>query len=161
MTFDTLSCNWTRKIFIHVILGSIVISSVLQYSVEADEVPAFFLKIAKNIPRVGRSDKYDDLFSNSGKNIHGNAGKHDNNIKSSPSWESHEDSESLAKPIKRRVDYSPLDPAESWSWQHFPLAIEGPKELWRTLAGYSKDPLEDMTNEIWVRKKRTDEETSF
>jgi len=28
---------------------------------------------------------------------------------------------------------------EEWSWQNFPLAIEGPKELWRTLAGYSKD----------------------
>ncbi|KAF7382112.1 ecdysis triggering hormone preproprotein [Vespula maculifrons] len=143
MTFDTLSRNWTRRIFFHVILGSIVILSVLQYSVEADEVPAFFLKIAKNIPRVGRSgDKFDDFFLNSPKNIP-ETGKHDNNLKSSESWQSHENSESFAKPIKRRIDYSPLDPAESLSWQHFPLAIEGPKELWRTLAGYSKDPLED------------------
>lgn len=28
---------------------------------------------------------------------------------------------------------------DAWAWQHFPLAIEGPRELWRTLAGYSKD----------------------
>ncbi|KAL2713349.1 ecdysis triggering hormone preproprotein [Vespula squamosa] len=143
MTFDVLSRNWTGRIFFHVILGSIVILSVSQYSVEADEVPAFFLKIAKNIPRVGRSgDKFDDLLLNSPKNIPGR-GRHGDNVKSSESWQSHEDFESFAKPIKRRIDYSPLDPAESWSWQHFPLAIEGPKELWRTLAGYSKDPLED------------------
>lgn len=63
-----------------VILGSIVILSVSRYSVEADEVPAFFLKIAKNIPRVGRSDKFDDLFLNSGKNVH-ETGKHDDNTK--------------------------------------------------------------------------------
>ena len=34
----------------------------------ADEVPAFFLKIAKNIPRVGRSEGYND-FLKSRRNI--------------------------------------------------------------------------------------------
>ncbi|EZA52344.1 hypothetical protein X777_09014 [Ooceraea biroi] len=37
---------------------------------------------------------------------------------------------------KRRIDYPPKD---GWSSQNFPLAIEGPRELWRTLAGYSRD----------------------
>ena len=35
---------------------------------KADEVPAFFLKIAKNIPRVGRSEGYND-FLKSRRNI--------------------------------------------------------------------------------------------
>lgn len=35
---------------------------ICENSSTADEVPAFFLKIAKNIPRVGRSEGYDDFF---------------------------------------------------------------------------------------------------
>lgn len=37
--------------------------------VEADDVPAFFLKIAKNIPRVGRSGRFEDYFLKAAKNI--------------------------------------------------------------------------------------------
>lgn len=32
-----------------------------------------------------------------------------------------------------------LLPVEEWTWQNFPLAIEGPPGLWRALAGYSRD----------------------
>ncbi|OAD61141.1 hypothetical protein WN48_01209 [Eufriesea mexicana] len=100
----------------------------------ADEVPAFFLKIAKNIPRVGRSDGYDDIFK-SRRNIakiggHDGEGQHE-------SWQSYSIDEPFSRPIKRRVNFP--SPDDAWSWQNFPLAIEGPPELWRTLAGYSKD----------------------
>lgn len=44
----------------------------------ADEVPAFFLKIAKNIPRVGRSEAYDDFFK-SRKNLP-KLGNHDGQV---------------------------------------------------------------------------------
>lgn len=44
----------------------------------ADEVPAFFLKIAKNIPRVGRSEGYDDYFK-SRKNLP-KLGSHDTQV---------------------------------------------------------------------------------
>ncbi|KAK0163058.1 hypothetical protein PV327_006769 [Microctonus hyperodae] len=75
-------------------------------TIEADEVPAFFLKIAKNIPRVGRSDP--------------------NGV----------------------------------SWENFPLAIEGPPELWRALASYTNDKYgtssDEINNEIWRRDKRKD-----
>ncbi|XP_034177988.1 ecdysis triggering hormone [Osmia lignaria lignaria] len=117
---------------------------------KADEVPAFFLKIAKNIPRVGRSDGYDDFYK-SRQNIPQVSG-HDS--VQPESW--YPNNEPFARPIKRRADYPHLE--DSWSWQHFPLAIEGPRELWRTLAGYSKDSSDDIDNEIWERKKRTGNE---
>ena len=34
-----------------------------------DSAPAFFLKIAKNIPRVGRSSAAEDFFLKASKNI--------------------------------------------------------------------------------------------
>ena len=37
--------------------------------------------------------------------------------------------------------------SDTRAWQHFPLAIEGPPELWRTLAGYSHDPLYRTSDE--------------
>ncbi|XP_015177012.1 PREDICTED: uncharacterized protein LOC107066685 [Polistes dominula] len=154
MMFVTRSRDWPRKLFYNAFLGSILILFLVQCSVKADEVPAFFLKIAKNIPRVGRSEKFEDFYSKSTNNNPNSEKYYDN----SKSWQSHENSEHFAKPLKRRLDYSLMD--QSYSWQNFPLAIEGPRELWRTLAGYSKDPSEDMSNEIWTRKKRTGEEVS-
>ncbi|XP_003704398.2 ecdysis triggering hormone isoform X1 [Megachile rotundata] len=125
--------------------------SIGQNATKADEVPAFFLKIAKNIPRVGRSDGYDGFFK-SRQNIP-KIGGHDTQ---SESWPAYANNEPFARPIKRRADYPQLQ--DAWSWQHFPLAIEGPRELWRTLAGYSKDTSDDIDNEIWERKKRTGNE---
>ncbi|XP_043488929.1 uncharacterized protein LOC122515595 [Polistes fuscatus] len=144
MTFVTRSRDWPRKLFFNAFLGSILILFVVESLVKADEVPAFFLKIAKNIPRVGRSEKFDDFYSKSTDN-NPSSGKYHDNSKSSQSWQSHENSEHFEKPLKRRLDYSLMD--QSYSWQNFPLAIEGPRELWRTLAGYSKDPLEENPEE--------------
>nr|XP_012143027.1 PREDICTED: uncharacterized protein LOC100875162 isoform X2 [Megachile rotundata] len=113
--------------------------SIGQNATKADEVPAFFLKIAKNIPRVGRSDGYDGFFQ-SRQNIP-KIGGHDTQ---SESWPAYANNEPFARPIKRRADYPQLQ--------------EGPRELWRTLAGYSKDTSDDIDNEIWERKKRTGNE---
>ncbi|NP_001136107.1 ecdysis triggering hormone preproprotein [Nasonia vitripennis] len=124
------------------ILSAIFIVAVLAIIenkiVAADEPPAFFLKIAKNIPRIGRSEPYDEYaIKNS-------------NVKDDIPWHKGEIS-------KRRVGFSPE--SNTYAWQHFPLAIEGPPELWRTLAGYSHDPLykttDDFNNELWSRDKRT------
>ncbi|XP_076180447.1 ecdysis triggering hormone [Ptiloglossa arizonensis] len=152
MILSSQSLGSTRSIFVGVLLaGALLIS---QNATKADEVPAFFLKIAKNIPRVGRSDGYEDLFK-SRKNVP-KLGGHDSETQHE-SWSSYAKDEPFAGPIKRRMDYPSID--DAWSWQNFPLAIEGPRELWRTLAGYSKDTSDDIDNEIWKRKKRTGDET--
>ncbi|KAK0080403.1 hypothetical protein PV325_014013 [Microctonus aethiopoides] len=104
-------------------------------TIEADEVPAFFLKIAKNIPRVGRSGRSDDFFLEASKNIPRTADR-DGYI-----------------PV---FDINP----NGVSWENFPLAIEGPPELWRALASYTNDKYgtssDEINNEIWRRDKRKD-----
>ncbi|KAG6802554.1 ecdysis triggering hormone preproprotein [Apis mellifera caucasica] len=144
------SLGFVRCFFVGAIWISILALLICENASMADEVPAFFLKIAKNIPRVGRSEGYDDFFK-SRKNLP-KLGNHDGQ---SESWPQYSVDEPFSRPIKRRVDYPSVD---DWSWQHFPLAIEGPRELWRTLAGYSKDTSDDVDNEIWKRKKRTGNE---
>lgn len=37
--------------------------------------------------------------------------------------------------------------SETWTWEHFPLAIEGPPELWRTLARYSDEKAFEASDE--------------
>ncbi|XP_043529237.1 uncharacterized protein LOC122538845 isoform X1 [Frieseomelitta varia] len=140
----------SRRLFVGALLVGVLALLICENASEADEVPAFFLKIAKNIPRVGRSEGNND-FLKSRRNIpkvsaHGNA--------QTESWPSYASDEPFSRPIKRRV--IPVD--DVWAWQHFPLAIEGPRELWQTLAGYSKDTSDDVDNEIWTRKKRTGDE---
>lgn len=56
------------------LLVGTVATIISQNVSKADEVPAFFLKIAKNIPRVGRSDGYEDYLLKSRKNILKHAG---------------------------------------------------------------------------------------
>ncbi|CAK9819792.1 hypothetical protein ANTQUA_LOCUS10314 [Anthophora quadrimaculata] len=169
------SLESTRSFFVYVFLIGVLTLFVCKNATMADEVPAFFLKIAKNIPRVGRSEGYDD-YVKTRKNI-GKIGAYDAGAQvfdlififlfskccilfffsfKSESWPSYGNDEPFSRLIKRRVDYPPVD--EAWTWQHFPLAIEGPRELWRTLAGYSKDTSDDIDNDIWKRKKRTGNE---
>ncbi|KAG7188766.1 hypothetical protein KM043_008384 [Ampulex compressa] len=144
-------------IFFNAFVIGLVTFLICQNNVEADEVPAFFLKIAKNIPRVGRSGKFEDFFYKSAKNIP-RIGRSDGNAQPSEAWPSYEAEEAFMGPSKRRLDYGPINVQDAWSWQHFPLAIEGPRELWRTLAGYAKDTSDDIDNEVWQRKKRTGNE---
>ncbi|CAK9812788.1 hypothetical protein ANTPLA_LOCUS7537 [Anthophora plagiata] len=143
----------TRSFFVYVFLIGVLALLICENATMGDEVPAFFLKIAKNIPRVGRSEGYDD-YVKTRKNI-GKIGAYDAGVQSE-SWPSYGNDEPFSRLIKRRVDYPPVD--DAWSWQHFPLAIEGPRELWRALAGYSKDASDDIDNDIWKRKKRTGNE---
>ncbi|XP_043529246.1 uncharacterized protein LOC122538845 isoform X2 [Frieseomelitta varia] len=132
----------SRRLFVGALLVGVLALLICENASEADEVPAFFLKIAKNIPRVGRSEGNNDFL------------KSRRNIPKTESWPSYASDEPFSRPIKRRV--IPVD--DVWAWQHFPLAIEGPRELWQTLAGYSKDTSDDVDNEIWTRKKRTGDE---
>ncbi|XP_053987619.1 uncharacterized protein LOC128881008 [Hylaeus volcanicus] len=147
------SSESTRSFFVGALVFGVYALLISQNATKADEEPAFFLKIVKNIPRVGRSDGYDNLFFKSRKNA--GVGQHDSGMQPEP-WSSRENEEAFAGPIKRRIQYSAAD--GEWTWQNFPLAIEGPRELWRTLAGYSKDAMDDIDNEVWKRKKRTGDE---
>ncbi|XP_067207930.1 uncharacterized protein ETH isoform X2 [Linepithema humile] len=133
-----------RAIFFNVFLVGVTLS-ICQDVAKADEVPAFFLKIAKvpALPRVGRSG-FENFFYKAEKHIP-RIGR--NNQQSTNPLH---DQESYSGITKRRIEH----PKEEWSWQNFPLAIEGPKELWRTLAGYSQNG-DDIENEVWQRKKRT------
>ncbi|XP_026673566.1 uncharacterized protein LOC108630020 [Ceratina calcarata] len=141
------------SIFVSALLVGTLALLVCNNSSCADEVPAFFLKIAKNMPRLGRSDSYDDYLK-SRKNLL-KPGDGSSSAKLEP-WPTYSNDESFSRPNKRRVDYDAIN--DEWAWQHFPLAIEGPRELWRTLAGYSKDTSDDIDNGIWKRKKRTGSE---
>ncbi|XP_074111836.1 ecdysis triggering hormone isoform X1 [Cotesia typhae] len=144
-----------NKIFIVICVTGMVLS-INWTTVEADEVPAFFLKIAKNIPRVGRSGRIDEyLLTKQSKNY-----PRANKVSEySPS------NEYLSYPggndpeiHKRMVNYPAPGNIDSISWEHFPLAIEGPPELWRTLASYANykygTASDDIDNEIWQRNKR-------
>ncbi|XP_029165805.1 uncharacterized protein LOC114936698 [Nylanderia fulva] len=129
-------------VFFHASLLGVIILLICQNVAKADEVPAFFLKIAKipTLPRVGRSGRFENFFYKAEKHIP----RIGRNIQ--------DQQDTYSGLNKRRIDYPPK--AEDWSWQNFPLAIEGPKELWRTLAGYSREG-DDIENEVWQRKKRT------
>ncbi|XP_043287912.1 uncharacterized protein ETH isoform X2 [Venturia canescens] len=174
--------------------------------VEADEVPAFFLKIAKNIPRVGRSDRFEDYFLKAAKNIPriGRRAEFQEPSQDLPTY----GSDGYGEISKRMIQAPPNTPTnnplkpnnvprigrrdtyrasqrmlldnenqarneatkrmlsipsigqDDPSWSHFPLAIEGPPELWRTLAAYTNERMgfgsDDIDNEIWQRDKRTE-----
>ncbi|XP_011630728.1 uncharacterized protein LOC105422871 isoform X1 [Pogonomyrmex barbatus] len=141
-----------RGIFCNAFLGGIVILLICQNIIMADEVPAFFLKIAKipTLPRVGRSGRFEDFFYKAEKHIPRIGRSDQQSTNTLPLQNGEETYPSLTK---RRIDYPPK--VEEWTWQNFPLAIEGPRELWRTLAGYSRDS-DDIENEVWQRKKRTE-----
>ncbi|XP_003400029.1 uncharacterized protein LOC117231642 [Bombus vosnesenskii] len=147
------SLGFSRRFIVGALTVGVLALLACENLSKADEVPAFFLKIAKNIPRVGRSEGYND-FLKSRRNIPQVSGY--NSRAQAESWAPYASDKTFSRPIKRRVDYPSID--DAWAWQHFPLAIEGPRELWRTLAGYSKDTSDDVDNDVWKRKKRTGNE---
>ncbi|XP_033208926.1 uncharacterized protein LOC117167830 isoform X2 [Belonocnema kinseyi] len=126
-----------------------------------DGTPAFFLKIAKNIPRVGRSSEAEEFFRKASKNVP-TIGKREemsvleNGYTLSPFGKDGQ----FLKATKRRIGYAPATGSDTWTWEHFPLAIEGPPELWRSLAGYSDEKVfetaDDIDNEIHNRDKRAE-----
>ncbi|XP_057328046.1 uncharacterized protein LOC130669280 [Microplitis mediator] len=150
-----LKQNKMYKMFVVICVTGMVLS-INWTTVEADEVPAFFLKIAKNIPRVGRSGRIDDYLFNKQSNNYPRANKV---AEYTPSNEYLPYTGGNDPEIhKRMVNYPAPGNFESVSWEHFPLAIEGPPELWRTLASYTNDKYgtssDDIDNEVWQRNKR-------
>ncbi|XP_025986605.2 uncharacterized protein LOC105194688 [Solenopsis invicta] len=148
-----LQTTCTRRIggvFFNAFLIGIVTLLVCQNITRADEVPAFFLKIAKipTLPRVGRSGRFEDFFYKAEKHIPRIGRSNPQSINPT----SQDEQETYSDLTKRRIEYPKV---EEWTWQNFPLAIEGPRELWRALAGYSRDANDDIENEVWQRKKRT------
>ncbi|XP_063977361.1 uncharacterized protein LOC135162641 [Diachasmimorpha longicaudata] len=122
-----------------------------------DEVPAFFLKIAKNVPRIGRSDKYYDYFFKQAKNMP-RMGKREDYDQIAESF--YNDREPFTQRQKRMVNHASNGGLDSSAWGHFPLAIEGPPELWRTLASYANDryrtsSVNEINNDLWSRDKRS------
>ncbi|XP_014473592.1 PREDICTED: uncharacterized protein LOC106743876 [Dinoponera quadriceps] len=143
-----------RGVFFNAFLAGVTTLLIYQNIAKADEVPAFFLKIAKipTVPRVGRSGKFEDFFYKAEKHIP----RIGRNSQSNDPLPLQNEQEAYSDLTKRRIDYSSKGVSQdSWSWQNFPLAIEGPKELWRTLALYARDDTDDIDNEVWHRRKRT------
>ncbi|RLU20088.1 hypothetical protein DMN91_006694 [Ooceraea biroi] len=160
-------------VFFNAFLVGMVTLLICENITKADEVPAFFLKIAKipTLPRVGRSDRFEDFFYKAEKHIP-RIGRNSQQVadfetniliiffrlcycifisnsiivlcdytiiyilRQSVFFLLLQD-ETYTDLTKRRIDYPPK--VDGWSSQNFPLAIEGPRELWRTLAGYSRD----------------------
>ncbi|XP_018306921.1 ecdysis triggering hormone [Mycetomoellerius zeteki] len=141
-------------VFFNAFLIGAVMLLICENTTIAEEVPAFFLKIAKipTLPRVGRSGRFEDFFYKAEKHIP-RIGRSSQHKQSTNPLLLQDEQEIYSDLTKRRIDYP--SKVEEWSWQNFPLAIEGPKELWRTLAGYSRDGSDDIENEVWQRKKRT------
>ncbi|XP_032682435.1 uncharacterized protein LOC116849411 [Odontomachus brunneus] len=142
-------------VFFNAFLVGVITLLIYQNIAKAEEVPAFFLKIAKipTVPRVGRSGKFEDFFYKAEKHIP-RIGRNIYSQSNDP-LPSQNEQETYSDLTKRRIDYSTKVAQDSWSWQNFPLAIEGPKELWRTLSLYARDDTDDIDNEVWHRKKRT------
>ncbi|XP_070516699.1 ecdysis triggering hormone isoform X2 [Cardiocondyla obscurior] len=174
----------TRRVqsfFFNIFLVGAIALLVCENTTLAEEVPAFFLKIAKipTLPRVGRSGRFEDFFYKAEKHIPRIGRSNQQSINPTSLLDGHE---TFSDVTKRRISYSPrgtlkcsfihdqiilagfqfsnyfLLLVEEWTWQNFPLAIYGPKELTRTLAGYSSDDSDDIENEVWERKKRTGNE---
>ncbi|KAL0119014.1 hypothetical protein PUN28_009563 [Cardiocondyla obscurior] len=148
----------TRRVqsfFFNIFLVGAIALLVCENTTLAEEVPAFFLKIAKipTLPRVGRSGRFEDFFYKAEKHIPRIGRSNQQSINPTSLLDGHE---TFSDVTKRRISYSPR--VEEWTWQNFPLAIYGPKELTRTLAGYSSDDSDDIENEVWERKKRTGNE---
>ncbi|XP_025161454.1 uncharacterized protein LOC105187829 isoform X2 [Harpegnathos saltator] len=139
-------------VFFNALFAGVITLLIYQDIARAEEVPAFFLKIAKvpNVPRVGRSGKFEDFFYKAEKHIP----RIGRNSQLNDPLPLQNEQETYSDLTKRRIDYT-AKAQDAWSWQNFPLAIEGPKELWRTLALYARDDSDDIDNEVWHRKKRT------
>ncbi|XP_058794273.1 uncharacterized protein LOC131665987 [Phymastichus coffea] len=129
--FETL--HFRKGSFFKVVVVAAILAKLGVYDANADEVPAFFLKIAKHVPRIGRSELNEHSFDTTADDYH------------------------ASQISKRKIGFQ--SEFDTQAWQNFPLTIEGPPELWRTLAGYSKDSLHkasvDFNNELWMRDKRT------
>lgn len=133
-------------------------------NVDADEVPAFFLKIAKNMPRVGRSDdKFNEYFLKT-SNYPTKVSRRDIYSLTKKEEGSDVNRDHYNEIHKRMINYKSPESSETTAWGNFPLAIEGPPELWRTLASYTNDKYgslsDDIDNEIWRRDKRMDMNTN-
>ncbi|XP_036142234.1 uncharacterized protein LOC105839257 [Monomorium pharaonis] len=152
MMLHSIHSRHIKGVFFHAFLIGVVTLLVCQNITTADEVPAFFLKIAKipTLPRVGRSGRFEDFFYKAEKHIP-RIGR--SNQQSTNALSSQDEQEAYSGLTKRRIDYP--SKVEEWTWQNFPLAIEGPRELWRALAGYSRGGSDEIENEVWQRKKRT------
>ncbi|KAL7305349.1 hypothetical protein TKK_0002477 [Trichogramma kaykai] len=127
-----------------VLFITVCYATLQNQGVWSDDVPAFFLKIAKNIPRIGRSS-----LENT-DNAHGIE-----TIKSFDEESWYKDEDKMSNMYKRKINMIKDD---LQSWQQFPLSIEGPPELWRTLADYSQNPVHrastNFNNDLWTRDKR-------
>ncbi|XP_011872116.1 PREDICTED: uncharacterized protein LOC105564398 [Vollenhovia emeryi] len=139
------------NVYFNAFLIGTVTLLLCQNTTMAEEVPAFFLKIAKipTLPRVGRSGRFENFFYKAEKHIPRIGRSNQQSLNPASLQDKQETYSGLTK---RRIDYP--SKVEEWTWQNFPLAIEGPKELWRALAGFSRDG-DDIENEVWERKKRT------
>ncbi|KAH0954467.1 hypothetical protein HN011_011117 [Eciton burchellii] len=128
----------TAGVFFNALLTGMVALLICENITKADEVPAFFLKIARipTLPRVGRSGRYEDFFY---------PFKTEKYIPRIGRNSQQDERETYTDLTKRRMDYP--SKAEEWSWQNFPLAIEGPRELWRALAGYARDGSDEERRE--------------
>ncbi|EFN79403.1 hypothetical protein EAI_09474 [Harpegnathos saltator] len=126
-----------RSSTVTALFAGVITLLIYQDIARAEEVPAFFLKIAKvpNVPRVGRSGKFEDFFYKAEKHIP----RIGRNSQLNDPLPLQNEQETYSDLTKRRIDYTAKVAQDAWSWQNFPLAIEGPKELWRTLALYARD----------------------
>lgn len=64
------------------------------------------------------------------------------------------ETENREEPTKRMLSI-PNVGTDDPSWSHFPLAIEGPPELWRTLAAYANEKMGYGPDELVLIEKKS------
>lgn len=62
--------NTKHKSYFYVMLPKIILLLCLFYTIACNDTPGFFLKVSKNIPRIGRrSSDFDNFFLKSSKSV--------------------------------------------------------------------------------------------
>ncbi|XP_046741543.1 uncharacterized protein LOC124408563 [Diprion similis] len=122
--------------------------------VEADEFPTFFLKAAKNVPRIGRRSGMNKEFflkkSDRPLRCFGKRGEYAScPIKSADSspWYS-----------KQPAQFSGAEDNEYWSPENFARALEQSPELWEMTTGDESAEAPMVAGKVWQREKRTGSE---
>ncbi|XP_011063309.1 PREDICTED: uncharacterized protein LOC105151333 [Acromyrmex echinatior] len=88
------------------LVGAVIMPLLICENTIAEEVPAFFLKIAKipTLPRVGRSGRFEDFFYKAEKHIP-RIGRSNQHKQSNNPLLLQDEQETYSDLTKRRIDY--------------------------------------------------------
>ncbi|XP_037044937.1 uncharacterized protein LOC119080633 [Bradysia coprophila] len=156
-------------------LPKIILLLGLLCMVTCNDTPGFFLKVSKNIPRIGRrSSDFDNFFLKSSKNVP-RIGRRDQFVEDShsPEVRAQQWYDQIMTSSKRAAGYNNVQPFDSKflldifarehidpedfrfvSWQDFDIALESDEQLFKKLIELAKTNQEvaAMTHNVNIDK---------